>query len=337
MSTIAGSEDVDYYKYTVDVTGKYYFTYTNINALGGDWHVTVYDSSLKELEGVRLDGDYTKTSSTYDFKKGTVLYLKVENDYNRAINQEYSIAVNASSDAKWEQEANDTKGSATAINSKITKHGNLYSNEDVDYYKYKVDVSGYCSFTFTDINSRSGDWDFTVYDSTLKELESGRINDAYTYTSKTYNFSKGTILYIKVNNGYNNAVGKEYSLAVNAKNSSSWEQEKNDTYNKAVSLKSNIAKYGTLYYNSDVDYYAFTAAKSGTVKTAFTFDADNVGNGWGLVICDSSKKVIKTVSDVVTNKSISFKVTKGKKYYVVVQADYDYYAPVNIKYTIKMK
>jgi hypothetical protein len=97
-----------------------------------------------------------------------------------------------------------------------------------------VDVTGNFSFTFNNINSIDGDRNLIVYNSSLKELENARVKDSYTYTSKTYNFKKGTILYIKISNDYYGAVGTEYSLAANPKKSTSWEQESDDSYSKAV-------------------------------------------------------------------------------------------------------
>jgi hypothetical protein len=101
-------------------------------------------------------------------------------------------------------------------------------------------------------------------------------------------------------------------------------------------LKANTTKYGNLYLADDVDYYAYTASKTGTINTSFKFDADDVGDGWKVTIYDSSKKEIKTVFDIATNKTISFKATKGKKYYVVVRANGDY-SPINITYALKIK
>lgn len=334
---LSTEEDVDYYKYTVDVSGYYSFTFTDIANDQSNWRFTVCDTSLNELESSCVGG-YTLTTNTYDFKKGTVLYLKV-NDYywGDTEGDEYSIKVNTTSDPNWEQEYNDSKANATIISSNSALHGNLYSEDDVDYYKYTVDVTGYYNFTFTNVTAQSANWLLSVTDSSLNELEGDRI-EGYTYTTNTYNFKKGTVLYLKVKDYYwGDSQSKEYTITVNAKSSSKWEQEKNNTYKVANTLKSNTAKIGNLYTGDDVDYYKYTATKTGTVKTTFTFDADDVRDGWKITIYDSSKKAIKTVSDITTDKTISFKATKGKKYYVVVRAVDNRYCPINISYNLKVK
>lgn len=149
----------------------------------------------------------------------------------------------------------------------------------MDYYKYTVDVTGYYNFTITNPANLEGSWKVIICDSSLNELESWQFK-GYTATSNTYNFKKGTILYIKIQDYYwGDSVGKEYTLTVNAKKSSNWEQEKDDSYGKAINLKINTTKYGNLYSGADVDYYSYTAAKTGTLKTTFQFDADDVKSG----------------------------------------------------------
>jgi hypothetical protein len=335
---LSSKDDVDFYKYTVDVSGYYNFVFKNLSSEDGSWYITVYDASLNELESERNEG-YTLTTGVYDFKKGTDLYIKVEYDnlYEHSVDKQYSLKVNATSDDTWEKEYNDTKATATIINQDKGLNGNLYSSDDVDFYKYTVDVSGYYNFIFKNLSSEDGSWYITVYDSSFNKLESER-NEGYTDNSSTYNFKKGTVLYYKVeyDNLYGHSVGKQYSLTVNAKKNSNWEQEKDNSYGKAIALKANTTKYGNLYIADDVDYYSYTAAKTGSLKTTFKFDADDVKDGWEITVYDSSKKEVKRVSDITTNKTISFKATKGKNYYVVVRADSNS-APTGITYALKIK
>ena len=336
---LSSKDDVDFYKYTVDVSGYYNFIFKNLSSEDGSWYITVYDSSFNVLESER-NGGYTLTTGVYDFKEGTDLYIKVEYDnlYEHSVDKQYSLKVNATSNDTWEKEYNDTKSTATIINQNKELNGNLYSSNDVDFYKYTVDVTGYYNFIFKNLSSEDGSWYLTVYDSSFNVLESGR-NEGYTDNSNIYNFKKGTVLYYKVeyDNLYGHSVGKQYSLTVNAKKSANWEQEKDDSYSKAISLKTNTTKYGNLYNSEDVDYYSYTAKKTGTIKTTFKIDTDDVGNGWKITIYDSSKKEIKTVSDITTDKTISFKASKGKKYYVVVKANSSYSSPTNITYALKIK
>ncbi len=329
--------DVDFYKYTVDVSGYFNFTFKNLATKEGNWYLTIYDSSLNVLDSWK-SRNFTENSYTYNFKKGTVLYFKVEYySYGEAVGKEYSIEVNAKQDSSWEQENNDTKKSATTIKSNKEIHGNLYIRDDVDYYKYTVDVSGYFNFIFKNLTTEAANWNLTIYDSSLNKIDSWKSSN-FVEKSTTYNFKKGTILYFKVEYySYGEATNKEYSLTVQAKNSASWEQENNNSYSKADTIKTNTNKYGNLYSINDIDYYSYTATKTGTLKTTFKFDADNVGRGWNVTIYDSAKKVISTVPYVTADKTISFKAKKGNKYYVVVKPASSYDIPVNITYTLKIK
>lgn len=329
---LSSEDDVDFYKYTVDVTGYYNFTLRDTTESGKQWKLSVYDSSMNELDS-EINKEYTLTTNTYDFKKGDELYLKVT-DRTYSTGKEYSLSVNATTASDWEQEHNDTKSNATIIKANSPIFGNLYLDEDVDFYKYTVDVTGYYSFTLKDTTESGKQWKLSVYDSSLNELES-EINEEYTLTTKTYNFKKGTILYLKVKDR-TYSMGMEYSLTVNAKENANWEQESNDSFRKASSLKSNTTKYGNLYFEDDVDYYSYTAVKSGTLKTMFKLDVNDVG-GWEIIIYDSSKKEIKEVTNITSDKTISFKGVKGNKYYMLVRADRSYSSPINITYTFKIK
>lgn len=330
---LTSDDDVDFYKYTVDVSGYYNFNFTNTSAKESSWVLTVYDPSLKELERVICD-DFSYASKVYNFKKGTVVYFSVKNAYD-ALNKDYSVTVNAKNDSNWEQESNDTKASATILSPKTATHGNIYSSDDVDYYKYTVDVTGTQEFKFSNLSAEEGSWVITVYDSSsLKDLEYV-ICDDFSYTSRKYNFKKGTILYLKVKNSYG-AENKEYSVAVNAEDNSSWEQEKDDSFGTADTLDNNTVKHGNLYSDKDVDYYKFPAAKTGTLKINFTTDGDDIGNGWIVNVYDSSKKNIKRVFIDSANQTIKFKTQKGKQYYAKIEAG-GCVIPINITYALKIK
>lgn len=71
-------------------------------------------------------------------------------------------------------------------------------------------------------------------------------------------------------------------------------------------MKSNTTEYGNLYSEKDIDYFTYKAAKTGTIKTTFKFDAADVGYGWKISIYDSSKKEITTVNNVIADKGITY-------------------------------
>lgn len=72
------------------------------------------------------------------------------------------------------------------------------------------------------------------------------------------------------------------------------------------------------------------------VNIRIKFDADDVGDGWEVTIYNSSKKIL-TMSDITTDKTISLKAVKGKKYYIVIRADYSNSSPNGIIYALKIK
>ena len=344
IGSISSAEDIDYYKCIVDQSGYFSIKFENASGssdVGYGWVWHIFDEDLNELWSDSVTT--SSTSYTYDFEVGTVLYIMTEAryHYDDVNNLDYALTINATEDSSWEQEQNGTKSIATKLKSNQKVYGNMYLGDDIDYYKYVVDATGYYNFILENesgTNDNGYGWNLYVYDSSLNELEC--IAGIGTKgTSKTYNFKKGTILYIKIDARYhyNDVNGIKYSLLAKTNKSSKWEQEGNDSYSKATTIKNNSINYGTSYISSDKDYYKYKATKTSTAKITFDFDSDDVGYGWNVTIYNSSKKEITTLSGITAKETISWKATKGSTYYILVQPRYAYSDPVNVIYTLKLK
>lgn len=341
---ISSEDDVDYYKYVVDQSGYFSIKFENASGTGdvsNGWTWKIYDKDLNKLWS-----DTTKSTSAsynYNFEVGTVLYVTVESAYQHKYvnNLDYALTVTAVEDSSWEQEQNGTKNTATTITSNQKAFGNTYIETDVDYYKYVVDATGYFNFILqneTGTNDSSYGWDMLIYDSSLNKLEYVK-NITAKSTSKTYNFKKGTVLYIKIEaySNYYHINGTKYSLLAQMTKSSKWEQEGNDSYTKATTIKNNSTMYGNIYIANDKDCYKYKASKTGNVKVTFDFDGDDAGYGWNITVINSSKKELISLTDVTTKKSFSWKATKGSNYYIIITPRYSYSDPLNLTYSMKVK
>ena len=319
--------DVDYYKYTVQTSGYFKLTLSNYEGntenIGFGWDLTIYDSVMNEITKInRIKTSYT--TMKYNFKKGTVLYFRIENnedgEYYSAKDVVYEIKADTVNDAKWEQEKNDSRNQATTLSVNKNVYGNIYTDGDADYYKFKASQSGYVSFSVLnfdgDVDNIGNGWDLYVYDSNMKELLSvSRITTKYD--AGTFITKKNAVYYVKLvqNDDYYDAIGVIYELKANFKATSSVESEKNDTFSKANTIKTE--RYGTLLDGEDKDVYKFVASKSKQYK--ITFDNDyEMQYGYNISVCDSKGKVIKGIYDIKSDASMKFKAKKGKKYYITI-------------------
>ena len=155
-----------------------------------------------------------------------------------------------------------------------------------------------------------------------------------TQITECFNFAPGTTLYIKVSN-YESLEepgrGLKYELTTEYCSDSSWESEPNDDIAHATSLAIGKARSGTGYSQTDQDFYSFVATKNGTIKCSLSitdaekirksndsYTLDYTKDNIGVEILDKNGENLVKTKYFCKNTSISFKVKKGKKYFVHV-------------------
>lgn len=125
--------------------------------------------------------------------------------------------------------------------------------------------------------------------------------------------------------------GVKYELKAEFYSDSSWETEPNDDIAHATPLAIGKARHGTGYYSYDQDFYSFIAPKNGTIKCSLSIaDAEKIRNyddyyalahmkdDFSLELLDKAGEKLASNYNQSKNMSISFKVKKGKKYFVHV-------------------
>lgn len=205
--TIWHENDVDYYKYRFNKSGCVRFTFSaeetaDIN-LG--WRISVYDKSQKRISMFDYVDDKGVISTRYNFKKGSVIYIKVEaaenHDYYYApIDMLYSIKLQNVSTKGWERpEKNDSFSNATVVTS--SKSGTLYTTDDVDYYKFTTTKKARTIRFTTSGNSNNleGGFNIRIYDSNKKEIL--RCSKGGVMNSYSYRFKPGKTYYIRIYGG----------------------------------------------------------------------------------------------------------------------------------------
>lgn len=155
-----------------------------------------------------------------------------------------------------------------------------------------------------------------------------------TQNTACLNFSAGTTIYLKVSDSESmeeQGRGIKYELTADYYPNSSWESEPNDDIAHATPLAIGKARHGTGYYSYDQDFYSFIATKNGTIKCSLSIaDAEkirqyddyyslkNTSDFISIEILNKAGKKLASNYNQSKNMSISFKVQKGKKYFVHV-------------------
>lgn len=200
-------------------------------------------------------------------------------------------------DASWEQEGNDSIREATVLTQNTDCNGNLYYADDVDYYKYTVAETGYFNldFSVTDITAETGSgWGVTFYNAKDgSEIYYKGIKESTTFP--TFNFAKGTDVYVKVSRweGHTDESvpdSVQYTLNVVSVKNNAWEQESNDTVKTASPLKANTLNTANLYHCDDEDYYVYKTANDGyfNLRMAFADLTADFGSGLSITAYNAS-------------------------------------------------
>lgn len=337
-----GSDDgVNYYKFTMEETGYFQLSFKikGIDVYIGDgWDIQLLDSNGNNTIQSYSDITSDFTSAKFPFSKGTDVYIKIDaHDLSYAPSStQYELVVNTISSNTWEQEYNDSNENANEIHTNTTYSGNLYCDNDIDWYHFIVDRTGYfnISFVIPEVDAYIDDgWDVTVY---AEKEEINSFNATSGVSSRPYNFKKGRDIYIKINANYSYhaPTSTEYQIKVNAVTSNVWEQEYNDNMADATKLPINTTYSGTTYTKYDVDYYKVKISKNGFVSLMFNPDdlAENLSDGYTMEVFNSKNTKLDTINGIKSATKNTYYFTKGTYYIRISNTSPDYYSPSN--YTV---
>lgn len=218
----------------------------------------------------------------------------------------------------------------------------LETSDDVNYYVFTVDKTGYFTINFTKVdptaNARWG-WDVGLYDMDGKCLREYKSQTKSFVTAKL-NYRAGTRLYLKVDANWTSEAptGQSYKLKVSSTADGGWEQEYDDTMATAMPLLSNATRTGSLISGSDVDYYAYTADTNGYFTLNLTREdpTANARWGWDIDVYDTAGNCLCEYNGIktsFTSQKLNFK--PGTKVYVKVSANWSSEAPMDQVYFLQ--
>lgn len=271
------SDNVRYYKFSTDsacemiirgTTGHYYSSY-----------IYIYDESKTEVYSCAVDSGF----NTNFYLTGGQYYLKWDSEYNIS----FIATINGLDESfkETQNKNNDMIDGASSIKVKKTYKGVLASNDEIDYFYYKVPANGTINFSMT--NPTDSSLKYSIYNDSLGLVYTGTVRSSGKVSE-----------YIKIQKG-------EYYLALTKVDSSRQGGSYKFSIDYAVekpakptisSVKNSSSKKMTVNWK----------AVSGITGYELQYSTDK-----------NFKKSVtkKTISYNKKNATYS-KLTKGKTYYV---------------------
>ncbi len=326
IGAISGDSDYDYYLFCFPEDGLLTIDFSG-DTTDDLYILRVYD----ETNNIIID-DYITIknkwpSYTLNFKKGSALLFKLfrfrpgydEYVYSDRVDNYELFFHFDNSITDWGFENNNNKDNATPLTCK--KYDNCLGEDEGDYYVYTPNKNGYVYFTIKSEDGKSLQYNtqellFVINENSgmyARETEVSETEVVYgNYLAK-----KGVPMYICVTF----LPFSSYSIEPTLK-TTFIETEGNNSYSDANKIKLNKDCCGMLNESTDVDYYKFTANKTGKIKLNFNMEMLFKELGYKVTILDSKNKKVAS-TEFTKDGSLKFKVKKGKRYYVRInQEDY---------------
>lgn len=226
------------------------------------------------------------------------------------------------------------KAKEITINKIVTD--TLESPDAQHWYKFKITEPGYFRVCLgpnakaapEDIQSG---WRFYVYKNGSFNEEISLKDNIIAYEKSQYIAFSPDTYYIKVINerteSYNATNNAPFDLKVEFTKSNKWEQESNDSFEKANAISVNSVCYGSLYRNEDEDWFKYTVTEDGIhsfsmAPDAQMSDSDSINDGWDYAVYSSIRKIaINSKTKVIKlNYSKKYQLKKGT-YYIRIKAN----------------
>ncbi|MBQ8227397.1 MAG: InlB B-repeat-containing protein [Clostridia bacterium] len=232
IGTMSRHNDCDYYKLTAPSNGKLSFTFNHTYSDNNNsWYVTIYyytNNTYNELSNasIGMRDSESITLPTVGTVANGVYYIKVTNGFYEPVGVEYSIENSFIPTENFEKEINNTYTNATVTNLGVEMGGCINSSEDIDLFKIVSTSTQSIPVIFNHkYEDKGGYWYICIYkysDGKYTELKEDSVYRDHTTESKEiYSISaeKNGVYYIKIENGFYDAIGSDYSFVAGTKTS----------------------------------------------------------------------------------------------------------------------
>ena len=295
--SIMGSDDEDYYKFTLPQAGYVAVTFNHdlVDSTDELWSIRLYDAQYQELVYRASTGkNIIRELPKIGLEAGTY-YVRVGRNLtfpNYWSDRPYNFTVNYTVANDWESEWNDKFETADLITVGTAVNGSTMEGDDKDYYRFKLNSSGTLAVEFNHekLNTTGTCWTIRIYNSQYQEIATRVVaGNEGKVTVNVGKVSAGTY-YIQVTSAYYYHDGK-YSVKVV----------------KGKPAKTSISK--------------ITSPSKKKVKVVWK-KVSGV-NGYEIYRATSKKGKYKKIATVKSGKTVSYtdkKLKSKKRYYYKVRA-----------------
>ena len=334
-AVIDNHNDVDYFKIVIDQPGVISMEFAHDQYDSSNiWEYALrQDVAEKPLWEGSSRGNSTASAESPQFgaAPGTY-YIKVSGYSMVGIN--YSVKLKYEPSTEWETEKNDDTASADEIIPGNAINGNIYTNNDEDYYKFSIDQPGKVSLEFSNDNVDSNNiWTIRLIGTTddlwRRDVKGSNLT---TVKSPDYGLAAGTY-YVKVS-GYS-LTDIRYAVNIDYTPLANWEAELNNTIDTANEITFDSDVNGNIYRNNDVDYYKFSVSRPGKITFNFSNEYTDTINEWTAKIIAPSGSTAHTMQISGTNRGTQSSGeidAEAGTYFIKV----DGYSMTNVRYTINV-
>lgn len=347
IRSLEDKEQVNMYKTVVNEKGYQNITLnfdeTKKDQVKNGWTIKVYDENKKEI--YKVDGIKAQFSTgNFSFAKDKIVYISVESTTSGFLfmpkGVEYNLNFHTYSAEDYESEPNNKYMNANEIGTRSYIKGNLINSSDEDYYVFKTDDKGYTELLFEILDfepDRIGNgWDIEIYDKN-KSLLYKEENIKKDTKFPKLPLVKGQEIYIRIKAKgsllYVVPEAVEYRLQASLIKTDKWELEDNGSFSKANKLKTTLS--GNILNESDVDYFEFSAGKSGKYKISLN-TGDNVDGEYRVEIFVKNKGKSVFQEQTKGDKNFIVKAKKGQKVWVKLSGVH-WKSPIGNEYTLRYK
>jgi general stress protein 26 len=328
--------------FTLEKPGRVSFVFErqNVNNVTMGWNVTLRsaDDNVILIPNIDARANAVTTNSFHNYLPAGTYHIRVASRStsisNQFSNAEYSVAVNFTENiGQFETEFNNDAESASpmTVNKPIT--GNIWAQNDVDWYELTIPEAGRVSITFArqNVNNANMGWNVTLRsaDDNVIFIQNMDVRANAATTTSHHNFLSAGTYRVRVAarsaTASNQWSRSDYTITVNFEASGGrFETEFNNDMASASPMTVGQPIIGNLWEANDVDWFEFELENPGRVS--FTFERPNINNtvpGWNVTLRGADNTIlipnIDARADAASSTSLHNFLPAGT-YYIRVAA-----------------
>jgi putative cell wall-binding protein len=165
--TLESTEDVDFYRFTLDKTGNTVIQFNRVE--GATWDVEITDENGDPYTqfSTRFHSGVTGAEEVNIGLPAGEYFIKVSTDYHKSPEVPYTFMVKQTENDYYEKEFNDKMEAASSMQLNKTYKGHIQTYDDKDYFTFTLDRTERIAFSIERDNE--GSWNALLVDENGKE------------------------------------------------------------------------------------------------------------------------------------------------------------------------